>query len=195
LGQFLAVGTAIVTLQAVDPIYVNFALPQQETVDLTAGQKVQIRIDAYPDEVFEGAINALNAKVDEASRNLQVQATLANAGGKLKPGMFGTVDVVLPRQSRLLTLPQAAIVYNPYGNAVYVIEKAKDESGVDSLIARQRFVQLGDTRGDQVAVLKGVQVGEEVVTSGQLKLRNGAPVAVNNSITPENNPAPTLPNN
>jgi membrane fusion protein (multidrug efflux system) len=124
-----------------------------------------------------------------------VQATLANAGGKLKPGMFGTVDVVLPRQSRLLTLPQAAIVYNPYGNAVYVIEKAKDESGVESLIARQRFVQLGDTRGDQVAVLKGVQVGEEVVTSGQLKLRNGAPVAVNNSITPENNPAPTLPNN
>ena len=195
LGQFLAVGTPIVTLQAVDPIYVNFALPQQETVDLTAGQKVQVRIDAYPDDVFDGAINALNAKVDEASRNLQVQATLANAGGKLKPGMFGTVDVVLPRQSRLLTLPQAAIVYNPYGNAVYVIEKAKDESGVESLIARQRFVQLGDTRGDQVAVLKGVQVGEEVVTSGQLKLRNGAPVAVNNSITPENNPAPTLPNN
>ena len=173
LGQFLAVGTPIVTLQAVDPIYANFALPQQETVDLSAGQKVQVRIDAYPDEVFEGAINALNAKVDEASRNLQVQATLANAGGKLKPGMFGTVDVVLPRQSRLLTLPQAAIVYNPYGNAVYVIEKAKDESGVESLIARQRFVQLGDTRGDQVAVLKGVQVGEEVVTSGQLKLRNG----------------------
>jgi membrane fusion protein (multidrug efflux system) len=195
LGQFLAVGTQIVTLQAVDPIYANFALPQQETVDLTAGQKVQVRIDAYPDDVFEGAINALNAKVDEASRNLQVQATLANAGGKLKPGMFGTVDVVLPRQSRLLTLPQAAIVYNPYGNAVYVIEKAKDESGAESLIARQRFVQLGDTRGDQVAVLKGVQVGEEVVTSGQLKLRNGAPVAVNNSITPENNPAPILPNN
>ncbi|HZL47002.1 MAG TPA: efflux RND transporter periplasmic adaptor subunit [Opitutaceae bacterium] len=195
LGQYLAVGTAIVTLQALDPIYVNFALPQQDVVDLTEGQKVQLRIDAYPDQTFEGAINAISPKVDDASRNLQVQATLGNANARLKPGMFGSVDVLLPRQSKVITLPQAAIVYNPYGDAVYVVEKAKDAAGADGLVARQRFVQLGETRGDQVAVLKGVKIGDEVVTSGQLKLRNGAAVEINNSITPENNPAPTLPNN
>jgi membrane fusion protein (multidrug efflux system) len=195
LGQYLAVGTAIVTLQALDPIYVNFALPQQDVVDLTEGQKVQLRIDAYPDQTFEGAISAISPKVDDASRNLQVQATLGNANARLKPGMFGSVDVLLPRQGKVITLPQAAIVYNPYGDAVYVVEKAKDAAGADGLVARQRFVQLGETRGDQVAVLKGVKIGDEVVTSGQLKLRNGAAVEINNSITPENNPAPTLPNN
>ena len=195
LGQYLAVGTAIVTLQALDPIYVNFALPQQDVVDLTEGQKVQLRIDAYPDQTFEGAISAISPKVDDASRNLQVQATLGNANARLKPGMFGSVDVLLPRQGKVITLPQAAIVYNPYGDAVYVVEKTKDAAGADGLVARQRFVQLGETRGDQVAVLKGVKIGDEVVTSGQLKLRNGAAVEINNSITPENNPAPTLPNN
>lgn len=195
LGQYLAAGTAIVTLQAMDPIYVNFTVPQQDVVNLSPKQSVQVSIDAYPGEAFDGAINAINAKVDDATRNLAVQATLGNAGGKLKPGMFGAVDVLLPRQARLITLPQATIVYNPYGNAVYIVEKSKEAAGAGALIARQRFVQLGETRGDQVAVLKGVQVGDEIVTSGQLKLRNGAAVAINNSVTPENNPAPTLPNN
>jgi membrane fusion protein (multidrug efflux system) len=195
LGQYLATGTAIVTLQTLDPIYVNFTLPQQEVVDLTEGQKVQVRIDAYPGETFEGAVNAVSPKVDDASRNLQAQATLSNAAAKLKPGMFATVEVLLPQQRKLITLPQAAIVYNPYGNAVYVVEKSKDAAGAAGLVARQRFVQLGETRGDQVAVLKGVAAGDEVVTSGQLKLRNGAAVAINNSVTPENNPAPTVPNN
>ena len=195
LGQYLAAGAAIVTLQAMDPIYVNFPVPQQVVVDLSPGQRVQVSIDAYPEEVFEGAINAINAKVDDATRNLAVQATLGNANGKLKPGMFGTVDVLLPRQTRLITLPQAAIVYNPYGNAVYVVEKSKEAADAGALIARQRFVQLGETRGDQVAVLKGVQVGDEIVTSGQLKLRNGAAVAINKSILPGNDPAPTPPNN
>ena len=195
LGQYLAAGTAIVTLQAMDPIYVNFTVPQQDVVNLSPKQSVQVSIDAYPGEAFDGAINAINAKVDDATRNLAVQATLGNAGGKLKPGMFGAVDVLLPRQARLITLPQATIVYNPYGNAVYIVEKSKEAAGAGALIARQRFVQLGETRGDQVAVLKGVQAGDEVVTSGQIKLRNGAAVAINNSVTPENNPAPTLPNN
>lgn len=195
LGQYLAAGTAIVTLQAMDPIYVNFSVPQQVVVDLEPKQSVQVSIDAYPEEVFEGAINAINAKVDDATRNLAVQATLGNANGKLKPGMFGSVDVLLPRQNKLITLPQSAIVYNPYGNAVYVVEKSKEAADAGALIARQRFVQLGETRGDQVAVLKGVQVGDEIVTSGQLKLRNGAAVAINNSVLPENNPAPTPPNN
>ena len=195
LGQYLAAGTAIVTLQAMDPIYVNFTVPQQDVVNLSPKQSVQVSIDAYPGEAFDGAINAINAKVDDATRNLAVQATLGNAGGKLKPGMFGAVDVLLPRQARLITLPQATIVYNPYGNAVYIVEKSKEAAGAGALIARQRFVQLGETRGDQVAVLKGVQIGDEVVTSGQLKLRNGAAVAINNAVMPENNPAPTPPNN
>lgn len=195
LGQYLAAGTAIVTLQAMDPIYVNFAMPQQVVVDLSPKQSVQVSIDAYPEKVFEGVINAINAKVDDATRNIAVQATLGNASGKLKPGMFGAVDVLLPKQNKLITLPQSTIVYNPYGNAVYVVEKSKEAADPGALIVRQRFVQLGETRGDQVAVLKGVQPGEEIVTSGQLKLRNGAAVAINNSVTPENNPAPTLPNN
>ena len=195
LGQYLAVGTAIVTLQALDPIYVNFSMPQQSVVDLTLQQQVQVGIDAYPGETFVGTVNAINAKVDDATRNLAVQATLSNAAGKLKPGMFCSVDALLPRQNKLITLPQSAIVYNPYGNAVYVVEKSTEAAEAGSLIARQRFVQLGETRGDQVAVLKGVQAGDEVVTSGQLKLRNGAAVAINNTVMPENNSAPTPPNN
>jgi len=195
LGQYLAAGTQIVSLQALDPLYVNFSLPQQALVDLKIGLAVEVRIDAYPTEVFEGTINAINVKVDDATRNVQVQATLSNAKSKLTPGMFAGVDVVLPLKSRFITLPQPAIVYNPYGNTVYVVEKSKGDSGADSVVARQRVVQLGETRGDQVAVLKGVQPGDEVMTSGQLKLRNGAAIAINNTVALDNNPAPTPPNN
>jgi membrane fusion protein (multidrug efflux system) len=194
IGQFLAVGTPIVTLQALDPLYLNFALPQQDVVGLSVGQKVQVRVDAYPGEVFAGTVNALNSKVDDTTRNLGIQATLPNADERLKPGMFGSVDVLQPKEDRFITLPQSAIVYNPYGNAVYVIEQGKDAQGAPVLLARQRFVQLGETRGDQVAVLKGVAAGEQVVTAGQLKLRNGAAVQINNSVQPENNAAPTPAN-
>lgn len=195
LGQFLAVGTPIVTLQALDPLYVNFALPQQDVVGLSVGQKVQVKIDAYPGAVFAGTVNALNAKVDDATRNLEIQATLPNADGRLTPGMFASVDVLQSKEERFITLPQSAVVYNPYGDAVYVIEQGKDDQGAPVLLARQRFVQLGETRGDQVAVLKGVAAGEQVVTAGQLKLRNGAAVQVNNAVQPENSAAPTPPNN
>ena len=139
-------------------------------------------------------VSALNSKVDDATRNLEIQATLPNAAGRLKPGMFGSVDVLQPNEDRFITLPQSAIVYNPYGNAVYVVEQGKDEQGAPVLLARQRFVQLGETRGDQVAVLKGVAVGDQVVTAGQLKLRNGAAVQINNTVQPDNNAAPTPPN-
>ena len=195
LGQFIKGGTAIVPLQALDPIYINFALPQQDVTGLTVGQSIQVTVDTYPGQVFTGTITALNAKVDDATRNLQVQATLRNADEKLRSGMFGTVDVLLPQKDNFVTLPQTAIVYNPYGNAVYVVEKSTEGTDGGALLARQRFVEMGETRGDQVALLKGVKTGEEVVTSGQLKLRNGAPVAINNSVTPGNNPAPTPPNN
>ena len=191
LGQFLKAGSSIVSLEALDPLYVNFSLPQQNLVDLKVGQAVQVTVDAYPDTVFEGKINAINSKVDDTNRNVQVQATIANADERIKPGMFAGVDVILPREDRFVTLPQTAITYNPYGNSVYVVEHKDGEA---DLIVRQQFVELGDRRGDQVAVLKGVKPGDEVVTAGQLKLRNGVPVQINNAVVPDNTPDKKLPN-
>jgi membrane fusion protein (multidrug efflux system) len=195
LGQFIKGGTAIVPLQAMDPLFVNFSLPQQDVMDLKVGQIVQVSIDAYPGTVFQGTINAIDAKVDDANRNIMVQATVPNADERIRPGMFGVIDVVLPQQDKLVTLPQMAISYNPYGSSVYIVEnKGKDASGQPVLTVRQQFVQLGSQRGDQVAVLKGVKAGDEVVTAGQLKLRNGSPVQINNAVAPANNPQPSLPN-
>ena len=194
LGQFLKGGTAIVSLQTLDPMYVNFSLPQQDIVGLTAGQAVRVSIDAYPGTVFEGTINAINSKVDDSNRNVQVQATLGNADERIKPGMFASVDVVLPHEEKFVTLPQSAISYNPYGNSVYIVENKGGGPDGPVLTVRQQFVELGDRRGDQVAVLKGVKPGDEVVTAGQLKLRNGSAVQINNAVNPENSPAPTLPN-
>ena len=193
VGQFIKGGTAIVSLQALDPLYANFSLPQQELADLKSGQAVQVTVDTYPGAVFDGTINAINSKVDDSNRNVQVQATIANADERIKPGMFGGVEVVLPRQDKFVTLPQTAISYNPYGNSVYIVESKGGPDGV-VLTVRQQFVQLGDRRGDQVAVLKGVKPGEEVVTAGQLKLRNGTAVQINNAVNPDNSPAPTVPN-
>lgn len=194
LGQFLPAGGAIVELQALDPIYVDFTLPQQDTGDLHVGQDVRLTVDAFPGEVFTGKVNALNSRVDAATRNLQIQATLANPGERLLPGMFAGVDLALPREDHLVTLPETAVVYNPYGNAVYVVERTKNAAGGEVLVARQHFVTLGETRGDQVAVVKGIAAGDEVVTAGQLKLHNGSPVVVNNTVQPANSPAPTPPN-
>lgn len=195
LGQFLKGGTTVVPLQALDPIFVNFSMPQQDVTDLKVGQSVQVTIDAYPGTVFDGSINAINSKVDDASRNVQVQATLANADERIKPGMFASVDVVLPAEDRYVTLPLTAITYNPYGDSVYVVEdKGKDAEGHPILTVRQQFVELGAQRGDQVAVLKGVKPGEEIVTAGQLKLRNGSAVEINNTVPIESNPAPKLQN-
>jgi membrane fusion protein, multidrug efflux system len=190
LGQYLPAGGSIVTLQSLDPIYVNFSVPQQDVTHLQKGQTVAVTVDAYPGVNFTGTITAINSKVDDATRNIQVQATLPNDGERLLPGMFASVDVELPQQDRFVTLPETAIVYNPYGDAVYVLEKGPD----GGLVARQQFVQLGDTRGDQVAIVKGIQPGQEVVTAGQIKLRNGSPVKVNNSIAPADSAAPVLPN-
>jgi len=181
-------------LQAFDPIYVNFYLPEQDITDLRPGQAIRIAVEAYPGATFTGEISAVNAKVDDATHNVQVQATLRNADERLVPGMFATADVVLPRQDKFVTLPETAIVYNPYGNAVYVIEKPVESGDAGPLIARQRFIQVGETRGDQVAVVKGVQVGDEIVTAGQLKLRNGSPVQIDNSVQLSSNPAPHPPN-
>ncbi len=188
LGQFLRSGNAIVPLQSLDPIYLDLALPQQNAAQIAAGQTVRVTVDAYPGETFEGTVNALNPNMDDATRNFQIQATLRNLDGKLRPGMFGSVEVQLPAIEKVITLPLTAIVYNPYGNAVYVVENHAGEGS--ALVVRQQFVQTGATRGDQVAILKGVKAGEIVVTTGQLKLRNGASVVINNTVTPSNSPAP-----
>ncbi len=188
LGQFLRSGADVVPLQALDPIYLNFALPQQTAAQVAAGQAVRVTVDAYPGEVFAGTVTAVNPNVDDATRNFQLQATLHNPAGKLRPGMFGSVEVQLPAAEKVITVPLSAIVYNPYGNAVYVVEPQVGGGGAS--IVRQQFVQVGATRGDQIALTKGVKAGDVVVTAGQLKLRNGASVVINNTVAPSNSATP-----
>jgi membrane fusion protein (multidrug efflux system) len=192
-GQYLNAGDKIVTLQTIDPIYVDFNLPQQQLPKVRLGQKVFLTADAYPDATFEGKINAINPRVDTNTRNVQVEATLPNAKRQVLPGMFATVKVNSGEQQRYLTLPQTAITYNPYGSTVYVVKPGdkKDAQGHPQLTAQQVFVTPGLTRGDQVAILKGVDPGAQVVTSGQVKLKNGMPVIVNNAVQPSNSPNPT----
>ena len=193
LGQFLSAGTVIATLQALDPIFVDFLLPQQSVAKLSTGQAVKVKVDAFPNRVFEGKITAINPKIETASRNIQVRATLPNDDQKLLPGMFATVELETGAAERLVTLPQTAVVYNPYGSVVYMVDdKGKGPDGKPQLTARQVFVTTGATRGDQVAITKGVSEGDTVVTSGQLKLRNGAPLAIDNRILPANDPAPKI---
>lgn len=191
LGQYLAAGTVLVTLQALDPIYADFYLPQQALDQVRVGQAVTVKIDTYPGKTFAGEISAINARVDATTRNVQVRATLKNADEKLLPGMFATVDIAVGQTQRLVTLPQTAIAYNSYGSTVFIVEdKGKDAAGKPQLIARQSFVTTGPTRGDQVSVLSGVKPGDVVVSAGQVKLHNGSPLAINNSIQPSNDAAP-----
>ena len=191
LGQYLGAGTVIVTLQALDPIFLDFFVPQQSVDQVRLGQTVAVRIDAYKDQTFAGEISAINPKVDASSRNVQVRATLKNADHKLLPGMYATVDISTGAPRNYITLPQTAITYNPYGDTVYVVDnKGAQEDGKPQLVARQTFVTTGPTRGDQVAVLKGINEGETIVTAGQIKLHNGTPLLIDNSIMPTADAAP-----
>ena len=194
LGQYLAAGTVIVTLQALDPIFVDFFLPQQAVDQVQLGQSVIVKIDAFKDQTFAGEISAINPKVDAGSRNVQIRATLKNPDHKLLPGMYATVDIATGAPQSYITLPQTAISFNPYGDTVYVVDsKAVDTAGKPpQLIARQTFVTTGPTRGDQVAVLKGIDEGDLIVTAGQIKLHNGSTVLIDNSITPTADAAPVL---
>ena len=193
LGQFLAAGTMIATLQSLDPIFVDFLLPQQTVAQIAVGDKVRARIDAFPGRTFEGKITAINPKIETGSRNVQVRATLPNADQKLMPGMFAAVELDTGAAQRLVTLPQTAVSYNPYGSLVYIVdEKGKGADAQPELVARQVFVTTGATRGDQVAILKGVSEGDTVVTSGQIKLRNGVPVLIDNRAVPTNDAAPKI---
>lgn len=194
VGQYLAAGTAIVTLQQLNPLFIDFYLPQQALSQISVGQPVAIGIDAYPDQTFKGSISAINSAVDITTRTVQVRATLQNDTLLLRPGMFGTVNVSIGQPQDLVTLPLTAIAYNSYGDTVFIVTRGKDASGRDELIANQVFVTLGNTRGDQVAVLSGVAAGDEVVNAGQLKLKNGSIVLINNSIEPPSEANPNPPN-
>jgi membrane fusion protein (multidrug efflux system) len=194
LGQYLAPGTQIVTLQQLNPLFIDFYLPQQALAQITVGQPVGIGIDAYPDKSFSGTISAINSAVDTTTRTVQVRATLSNDDLLLRPGMFGTVSLNVGQATSRLTLPLTAIAYNSYGDTVFLVSHAKDAKGKDELIANQAFVQLGETRGDQVAVLSGVKAGDQVVTFGQLKLKNGSIVLINNSVEPPFEANPNPPN-
>ncbi|WP_441251905.1 efflux RND transporter periplasmic adaptor subunit [Tardiphaga sp. 71_E8_N1_1] len=190
VGQYLSAGTTIVTLQALDRLYIDFTLPQQAIDQVKVGQEVHARVDSYPNQTFKGQVQAINSKVDQTSRNVQVRAIFSNAERKLLPGMYVVIDVAVDNATRHVTLPQTAIVYNPYGNSVYLA--VKSDAGKDGLVARQSFVKTGLTRGDQVAVISGVEQGASVVTAGQMKLRNGTVLKIDNSIPVANdaNPKP-----
>ncbi|MDP9015074.1 MAG: efflux RND transporter periplasmic adaptor subunit [Pseudomonadota bacterium] len=194
-GQYLAAGTTVVTLQALDTVFIDFYVPQQALSHLKVGQAVTARVDAYPGTEFSGKLTSINSKVDASSRNIQARASFSNPDRKLLPGMYANVEVDDGDSTMHITLPQAAITYNPYGDTVYIVQKSGvDEKGNPKLTVQQRFVQLGDTRGDQVAVKSGIAAGEEVVTAGQMKLRNGSGVVINDKIVPANDPNPTPPN-
>jgi membrane fusion protein (multidrug efflux system) len=195
LGQYLAAGTAVVTLQALDPMLIDFYLPQQALAKLRTGFPVSAVVDAFPGQTFSGEVEAINSKVDPSSRNVQVRAAFHNADKRLIPGMFATVQIADGEKKTRITLPQTAITYNPYGDSVFIVEQhGNDDQGKPRYTAQQRFVKLGGTRGDQVAIEDGVKPGEVVVTAGQIKLRNGSPVVINNEVLPENSPNPHPPN-
>ncbi len=190
LGQYLQPGTAIVTLEQLNPLFVDFYLPQQALVALKVGQVVNLKIDAYPGQTFPAKIAAIGATVDSATRSIAVRAVLQNDDLRLRPGMFASVSVETGAPKEAVTLPQTAIAYSSYGDTVYVVKHGQG----NALVADQVFVTLGATRGDQVQILDGVKPGDEVVTAGQVKLHNGSPVAVNNTIQPSNDPNPNPPN-
>src|SRR5262245_46798013 len=190
LGQYLAGGDALVTLQSLDPIYVNFGVPQQAMAHVRAGRSVRVTIADLGDVEFTGPITAIDSVVDESTRNVQVQATLANPAAKLRPGMFVQAEVAVGTTGAVIALPASAISYAPYGDSVFVVTDVKDQSGRTYRGVRQQFVKLGAARGDQIAVVSGLKPGEEVVTSGVFKLRNGSAVLVNNRVKPANNPSP-----
>ncbi|MFT4046217.1 MAG: efflux RND transporter periplasmic adaptor subunit [Solimonas sp.] len=222
-GQYIAAGTKIVTLQQLDPIYIDFTLPQQALAQIAVGQTVSARSDAWPDLEFKGEISAIDPKVDADTRNVQVRATVKNPKRQLLPGMYASVTIEVGQPQSYITLPQAAIAFNPYGETVFVIttaarlkaeqeEKHKQMQGLtaqtqdgrsgasgepelpgDAQVAKQIFVTVGPTRGDQIAILKGLKAGDEVVTSGQLKLKSGTPVNIDNTVQPQNDidPRPT----
>ncbi len=195
LGQVLAAGTPVVTLQALDPMDVDFNVPQAQAELVHIGMTATLRSSGAPGRVFAARVIALEPQVDPGTRNIKVRARLSNPGGKLLPGMFADLELSSGAPRDYVTLPNAAIAYNPYGATVFVVEQAgKGPDGKPAFIAKQRFVTPGPTRGDQVAILQGLTAGETVVTAGQLKLRNGTTVLIDNKVKPGDSPNPQVPN-
>ncbi|CAH1388333.1 efflux RND transporter periplasmic adaptor subunit [Candidatus Nitrotoga sp. M5] len=193
LGQYLAAGTALVNLQKLDPMYLDFTVPQDQIDMIHVGENVDVQTSAFPNKVFVGTISAIEPQVDIATRNLKARASIPNPDGELLPGLFATARVNRGEEKQYVTLPNSAIAYNPYGSTVFIVNnKGNKADGKPKLEVEQRFVTTGLTRGDQVAVLSGLEANEIVVTSGQLKLRNGTPVYINNSVQPSNNPNPEV---
>lgn len=190
LGQYLSAGSAIVSLQSLNPIYVNVGVPQQAAGQVPVGSKLRITTENVAGKVFTGTVTAIDSVIDEGTRNVQVQATLSNPGGELRPGMFVQVEVGLGASRPVISLPASAISYAPYGDSVYIVTDLKDPKGNSYRGVRQQFVKIEGSRGDQVGIVSGLNPGDEVVSSGVFKLRNGAAVQVNNKVQPENNPAP-----
>jgi membrane fusion protein (multidrug efflux system) len=194
LGQYLSAGDPVVSLQSLHPIYVNFGVPQQAIGQMTLGREVRMTSGDLGGATFTGRVTAIDSIVDEATRNVQVQATLPNPEGKLRPGMFVQTEVVVGANRPVIALPASAVSYAPYGDSVFIVTDLKGPNGQTFRGVRQQFVKVEGARGDQVGVVSGVQPGDEVVTSGVFKLRNGAAVLVNNKVQPANNPKPRLEN-
>jgi membrane fusion protein (multidrug efflux system) len=189
-GQYIKAGDALVTLEALNPLYADFNVPQQELARLEVGQSVSLRTDAFPGQTFSGKVHAINSKVDSTTRNVQIEALIDNSAGHLLPGMFANVAVDMGAKQSYITLPQAAITYNPYGATVYLANTVKKTDKNTGLEAQQVFVTTGATRGDQVAVITGIKPGDVVVTSGQLKLSNGLALKIDEGTPPKNDPNP-----
>ncbi|HEV8337143.1 MAG TPA: efflux RND transporter periplasmic adaptor subunit [Candidatus Polarisedimenticolia bacterium] len=190
VGEYLKSGQPVVPLQALDPIYVNFNVPQQDLRRLSAGSEVRVSADGERDTEIAGRITAIDSVVDESTRNVKIQAVFSNPQLKLRPGMFVNSEVTLGEGDTVIPIPASAIRYAPFGDSVFIVEAVKDPQGRSYRGVRQQFVKLGSARGDQVAILSGIQAGEEIVTSGAFKLRNGSSVQVNNAVQPGNDPAP-----
>ena len=193
VGQMINAGQQVVALTSLDRVYVDFALPEQHVSKLTKDLEVRVRADALPGREFKGKLTASNSMVDAVTRNVPLQATLENPDHALRPGMFTKVNVMLPETKKTIVIPGSAVSYAPYGDSVFVIEKQKDpKSGQESLVLRQQFVRIGETRGDFVSVTQGLKAGDEIVGTGVFKLRNGMVVTINNDLAPkpELNPTP-----
>jgi len=192
LGQSLGEAQPVVSLQTLDPVYVNFSLPQQQISLISVGDQIRVKADGVSGGFLSGRITTINPDLDPTTRNVKVQATVENPSKVLRPGMYVTVEVVLPQQKDVRVLPASAVLYAPYGNSVFVIEERDGEDGRPRQVARQQFVRLGEARGDFISVLNGVEAGEKVVSTGAFKLRNGQPVRVDNELSPEfkENPTP-----
>jgi membrane fusion protein (multidrug efflux system) len=190
LGQYLPAGSPVVSNQSLNPIYVNIGVPQQAAAQVRVGGKLRVTGEDVAGQVFTGTVTAIDSEVDETTRNIQIQSTLSNPEGKLRPGMFVQAELPLGASRPVIALPASAINYAPYGDSVFVITDLKDTKGQTYRGVRQQFVKVEGSRGDQVAVISGLNPGDEVVTSGVFKLRNGAAVQVNNKVQPGNSPAP-----